>query len=169
MYCSKCGVKLSDDSLFCHACGNKVVKSVNVIQENNVSQQTYSAPPEYNISLDKASETGGKLAGIKDKLLTIILVFFFLVAGAIGKAFGKILFKQFSISFIVGLLIGASVISSIQYLVVKKFGRWEDNDKAAWIFTGICFMAHLVLGVYFSIPVLVITVLVILIKRENLF
>lgn len=165
MYCSKCGAKLSDDSLFCHACGSKVAKPGNVIQGNNVRKQTYSAPPEYNSSLDNASEPGGKLAGIKDKLLTIICVIFFLVAGGVGKIFGKMLFKKSSFSFIVGLLIGASIVSSIQYFVVKKFGRWNDNDKAAWICTGICFVAHLMFGVYFSIPVLVTTSLIVFIKR----
>ena len=165
MYCPKCGAKLSDDSLFCHACGSKLVNPSNVIQENNVRQQTYSAPPEYNSSLNKASEPGGKLAEIKDKLLTIICVLFFLVAGGVGKIFGKMLFKKSLFSFIVGLLIGASIISSIQYLVVKKFGRWNDNDKAAWICTGICFVAHVMFGVYFSIPVLVTTSLIVFIKR----
>ena len=37
MYCTKCGAKLADDSLFCHACGSKVVKPDNVAKENNVS------------------------------------------------------------------------------------------------------------------------------------
>lgn len=165
MYCSKCGAKLSDDSLFCHVCGSKVVKPDNVIQENDVRQKAYPAPPKYNISLDKESQTGGKLDWIKDKLLTIIVMVFFLVSGVIGKEFGKMLFKQLSLSFIMGLLIGASIISMIQYFMVKKFGRWEDNDKVAWICTGICFVAHLIFGVYFSVPVLVITLIVVLIKQ----
>lgn len=156
MYCSKCGAKLSDDSLFCHVCGSKVIKS------DDVRQQTDSTP-EYNDSFDKGAETNGKIVWIKDKLVTIILVFFFLVAGAIGKIAGKTFFKQFP--FLIGLLIGASVVSVIQYFMVKKFGKWEDNDKVAWICTGICFMAHLIWGVYFSIPVLVITGLIMFIKR----
>lgn len=163
MYCSKCGAKLSDDSLFCHVCGSQVIKLDNIIQENDIKQKTYSAHPEYHSSLDKVSEPDSNLSWIKDKLLTIILVFFFLVAGAIGKIAGKTFFKQFP--FLIGLLIGASVVSVIQYFMVKKFGKWENNDKVAWICTGICFMAHLILGIYFSIPVLVITALIMFIKR----
>ena len=163
MYCAKCGAKLSDDSLFCYVCGSKVVKLDNIIQENNIKQKTYSVPPEYHSSLDKASQPDGNLSWIKDKLLTIILVVFFLVAGAIGKAAGKTFFKQFP--FLIGLLIGASVVSAVQFCMVKKFGRWEDNDKATWICTGICFVAHLTFGVYFSIPVLVITGLIVFMKQ----
>lgn len=155
MYCSKCGAKLSDDSLFCHVCGSKVIKF------DDVRQQTDSTP-EYNDILGKASETNGKLVWIKDKLLTIIWVFFFLVAGAIGKIAGKTFFKH--VPFLIGLLIGASVVSVIQYFMVKKFGKWEDNDKVAWICTGICFIAHLILGIYLSIPVLVITGFIMLMK-----
>lgn len=165
MYCTKCGAKLADDSLFCHACGSKVVKPDNVAKDNNVRTQSYSAPPEYSNVSNKEPETGGVWIWIKDKLVTIIFIFFFLVAGGIGKAAGRMLFKQFSFPFIMGMVIGASIVGIIEYFIVKKFGKWEDNDKAAWICTGICFVAHLILGVYFSIPVLVITGIILFMKR----
>ena len=165
MYCTKCGAKLADDSLFCHACGSKVVKLDNVAQDNNVRTHAYSAPPEYSNVSNKEPETGGVWIWIKDKLVTIIFIFFFLVAGGIGKAAGRMLFKQFSFPFIMGMVIGASIVGIIEYFIVKKFGKWEDNDKAAWICTGICFVAHLILGVYFSIPVLLITSIILFMKR----
>ena len=165
MYCTKCGARLADDSLFCHACGNKVVKPEEVSERNNIKQQAYSAPPEYNNVPDKDLDKGGVWGWIKDKLVTIIFIFFFLVAGGIGKAAGRMLFKQFSFPFIMGMVIGASIVGIIEYFIVKKFGKWEDNDKAAWICTGICFVAHLILGVYFSIPVLVITGIILFMKR----
>lgn len=160
MFCSKCGVRLSDDSQFCHACGSRVIKNDNVAQDNDLDQQTYSTSVEYNNESNKNHETGSKLSWIKNNVLIFIA---FIVVTAFGKVMGKVLYRHFP--YIIGMLIAASVISLVQYFLVKRFGNWEDNDKAAWICAVICFIAHIIYGVYFSIPVLVITGIIMLLKR----
>lgn len=160
MFCSKCGVRLSDDSQFCHACGSRVIKNDNVAQDNDLNQQTYSTSAGYNNESNKNSNTGSKLIWIKNNILIFIA---FIVAAAFGKVIGKVLYRQFP--YIIGMVIAASVVSLVQYFLVKRFGKLEDNDKAAWICAVICFVAHIIYGIYFSIPVLVITGIIMLLKR----
>ena len=107
----------------------------------------------------------GVLAKIEWLLRNYIFLIFiaFIVVTAFGKVMGKVLYRHFP--YIIGMLIAASVISLVQYFLVKRFGNWEDNDKAAWICAVICFIAHIIYGVYFSIPVLVITGIIMLLKR----
>ena len=68
MFCSKCGVRLSDDSQFCHACGSRVIKNDNVAQDNDLDQQTYSTSVGYNNESNKNHETGSKLSWIKNNV-----------------------------------------------------------------------------------------------------
>ena len=45
LYCIKCGTRLSDDSLFCHACGAKVVREVPP-QAEEKQEAPVNIPPE---------------------------------------------------------------------------------------------------------------------------
>lgn len=160
MFCSKCGVRLSDDSQFCHACGSKVIKNDNVAQDNDLDQQLHLTSDGYNNESNKNHETGSKLIWIKNNILILIA---FVVVTAFGKVIGKVIYRYFP--YIIGMVIAASVVSLVQYFLVKRFGKWEDNDKAAWICACICFVAHIIYGVYFSIPVLAIIGIIMLLKR----
>lgn len=40
MFCKNCGKEIRDEALFCKWCGNKVIKTVNTSETNNIQNNT---------------------------------------------------------------------------------------------------------------------------------
>ena len=68
MYCSKCGAKIEDDSVFCHSCGAKVA-----VVTNNVNTNT-------NTTVDEKDKQADAIASFLFNGWVIITVGFWLLA-----------------------------------------------------------------------------------------
>ena len=103
MYCIKCGTRLSDDSLFCHACGAKVVREIPPKGQEKMEAPVNTPPEPVNNSTKSNTEEvqEEKKSGWKNWLLNGFLIIFFLIASAIGKQLGRlwVLYFHFTILF----------------------------------------------------------------------
>lgn len=166
MYCIKCGTRLSDDSLFCHACGAKVVRDLPP-QAQEKQEATINIPPEpVNISnsVNKEEPQEETKGGWTTRLWQAFAIIAFIIAGGIGKALGKEAYKHFP--FIFGMITGSIIVSLIPYFLVKKYGKWDNNDTMSWIFATVCFVAHMVAGLFFSVPLVLVMAFIIYIKHK---
>lgn len=166
MYCIKCGTRLSDDSLFCHACGAKVVREI-PSQAQETQETPVNIPPEpvNNSTKSNTKEVQEENKGSwKTKLWQAFAIIAFIIAGGIGKALGKEAYKHFP--YIFGMVTGSLIVSLIPYFLVKKYGKWDNNDTMSWVFAIICFVVHMIAGVFFSVPLVLVMAFIVYMKRR---
>lgn len=166
MYCIKCGTRLSDDSLFCHACGAKVVREIPPKGQEKMEAPVNTPPEPVNNSTKSNTEEvqEEKKSGWKNWLLNGFLIIFFLIASAIGKQLGRATYKSYPHVFEV--ITGSLIVSIIPYFLVQKYGKWDNNDTMSWIFAIVCFIAHMVAGLFFSVPLVLVMAFIIYMKHK---
>ena len=124
-------------------------------------------PPEpVNISnsVNKEEPQEETKGGGTTRLWQAFAIIAFIIAGGIGKALGKEAYKHFP--FIFGMITGSIIVSLIPYFLVKKYGKWDNNDTMSWIFATVCFVAHMVAGLFFSVPLVLVMAFIIYIKHK---
>ena len=166
MYCIKCGTRLSDDSLFCHACGAKVVREIPPKGQEKMEAPVNTPPEPVNNSTKSNTEEvqEEKKNGWKNWLLNGFLIIFFLIASAIGKQLGRATYKSYPHVFEV--ITGSLIVSIIPYFLVKKYGKWDNNDAMSWIFAIVCFIAQFLGGLFFSVPLILVMAFIVYMKRR---
>ena len=70
--------------------------------------------------------------GWTTRLWQAFAIIAFIIAGGIDKALGKEAYKHFP--FIFSMITGSHIVSLIPYFLVKKYGKWNNNDTMSWFF-----------------------------------
>lgn len=119
MYCSKCGSKIPDESVFCNQCGFNISVNRNPETSNNDSIPTNATNPQTSsnpISDDKPTSTKSKSV-ISKIVVTIVLIF---AAGLINTALAS--GSSSKSPGALGGIISLALIAGLYYV-------WEKEDS----------------------------------------